>query len=109
LSPKARRRGPGRPRKKGKRLPTPRTMAKRRTKGWRTIQVRKGGATVERLVYPLVCLWYGVCKDRPIKLVIVRDPSGRQDDAFFFCTDPDVGTPEIVERYEARWPIEEAI
>jgi hypothetical protein len=105
-------RGPrkrGRPPKKGKRLPTPQQMARRRKKGWRTITVPKGNRTVERRVLPIVCLWYHVCKDRPIKLVIVRDPAGRQDDDFFFCTDATTGETEIVQRYYARWPIEEAI
>jgi hypothetical protein len=109
LPPTKRRAGPGRPRKKGKRLPTPRTMANRRTKGWQAVEVRKGSATVRRELYSLVCLWYGVCKDRPIKLVIARDPSGQQRDDFFFCTDPTVSAEEVAERYYARWPIEEAI
>ena len=45
----------------------------------------------------------------PIKLVIVRDPQGQERDDFFFCTDPSKSDTEIVERYYARWPIEEAI
>jgi len=110
LPPKPRgRRKPGRPAKKGRRLPTPQQMARRRKKGWQTITVGKGDRTVERQVLAIVCLWYHVCKDRPIKLVIVRDPSGRQQDDFFFCTDATVGEAEVVERDYARWPIEESI
>jgi hypothetical protein len=109
LPPQRRQRGPGRPRKKGERLPTPRDMARRRRKGWQTIEVRKGATTVQREVYSLVCLWYHVCRDQPIKLVIVRDPTARQQDDFFFCTDPSASEQEIVERYYARWPIEESI
>lgn len=109
LPPKCRPKRRGRPAKKGKRLPTPREMAARRTKGWRTVELRKGAAAVERALYPLVCLWYGVCKDAPIKLVIVRDPAGRREDEFLFCTDPEADEAEIVERYYARWPIEQAI
>ena len=104
-----RKRKRGQPRKKGMRLPTPKKLAKCRKKGWQTIQVRKGGRVVKRRVLSVECLWYHVCKDRPIKLVIVRDPSGHERDDFFFCTDPTVSEVEIVERYYARWTIEESI
>lgn len=63
----------------------------------------------QRRVLSVVCLWYHVSRDRPIKLLIVRDPQGKQDDDFMFCTDPTVDDVEIIERFAARWPIEEAI
>jgi len=99
----------GQPRKKGKRLATPKTMAKRRHKGWRTITVRKGNRLVKRQVLTIICLWYHVCKDRPIKLLIVRDPAGKQADDFLLCTDPTANDINIVERFYARWTIEESI
>jgi hypothetical protein len=98
----------GRRPKKGKRRPTPKRLARRR-KGWRTVEVRVYGQRVKRRVLALVCLWYHVSKDQPIKLLIVRDPSGRQADDYLFCTDPAVGEAEIIERFAARWPIEESI
>ena len=104
--PRKRRRG--QPRKKGQRLPTPKKIARRR-RGWRTIRVRKGGVLVKRRVLSLTCLWYHVARDQPIKLVIVRDPQGQERDDFFFCTDPSKSDTQIVERYYARWPIEESI
>jgi hypothetical protein len=67
------------------------------------------GHRVKRRVLPIVCLWYHVSKDRPIKLLIIRDPTGRQKDDFAFCTDPTVDDTQIVERFAARWPIEETI
>ena len=103
-----RRRRPGQPRKKGKRLPAPKQIARRR-KGWKTIRVGKGGVVVKRRVFSLTCLWYHVARDQPIKLVIVRDPQGQERDDLFFCTDPSKSDTEIVERYYGRWPIEEAI
>ena len=57
----------------------------------------------------IICLWYHVCKDRPIKLLIVRDPAGREADDFLFCTDPTAHNVHMVERFYARWTIEEAI
>jgi len=99
----------GRPRKKGKRLPSPKHLAARRRKGWRTVTVRKGGRVIHRRVLAIICLWYHVCGDRPIKLLIVRDPAGRQADDDLFCTDPTANDADIAERFYARWTIEEAI
>jgi len=109
LPPKRKRYPRGRHPKKGRRLPTPRRLAARRKRGWRTIRVRRHGKVVRRRVLAVICLWYHVSKDRPIKLLIVRDPSGQEDDDLLFCTDPTVNDVEIVERFAARWPIEEAI
>ena len=99
----------GRRRKKGKRLPTPKQLAARRPKGWRTIEVLVYGKKVKRKVLPIVCLWYHVSRNQPVKLLIVRDPSGQQKDDYLFCTDPSVPDEQIIERFAARWPIEEAI
>jgi hypothetical protein len=74
LPPKRRphRRGP--PRKKGKRLPTPKKLA-RRKKGWRTVEALVYGERAKRRILPIVCLWYHVSKDRPIKLLGLITPS----------------------------------
>ncbi len=109
VTPKRRPRRRGRPRKKGKRLSTPQQMAARCKKGWRTVRVRKGGQLVKRRVLSRICLWYHVCGEDPIKVVIVRDPARREDDDFFFCTNPQVSDERIIERYYGRWCIEEAI
>jgi hypothetical protein len=101
--------GRGRPRKKGKRLPTPKAIAARRKNGWRTVEVLAYGKLVRRRVLPIICLWYHVSKDKPIKLLIIRDPAGKQKDDHLFCTDPTVPDEQIIERFAARWPIEECI
>ena len=100
-------RGPSR--KKGKRLPSPQAIAARRKKGWQAITVLKQGRKVQRLVLGITCLWYHVCKDTPIRLVIVRDPTGKQEDDFLFCTDATVADQEIAQRYYDRWGVEESI
>jgi hypothetical protein len=108
--PKARRRGQrGQPAKKGRGLPNPRHLAARRKVGWQEITVLKQGRRVERRVLAMTCLWYHVCRNRPIRLVIVRDPAGHEDDDFLFCTDADVPAAEIMQRYQDRWGVEEAI
>jgi hypothetical protein len=99
----------GAPRKKGRRLPTPRQLAARRTRGGQTLTLCRQGKQVERQVWGLTCLWYHVCRAVPIRLVIVRDPAGRQEDDFFFCTDATVPDAQIVQRYYDRWGVEECI
>jgi hypothetical protein len=108
LPPKRKRRKRGRRRTRGQRLPTPRQLARRKT-GWRGVNVLAYGKHVGRLVLSIVCLWYHVGKDKPVKLLIVRDPSGKQKDDYLFCTDPTVPDEQIIERFAARWPIEECI
>jgi len=108
LPPKQKRHRRGRRPKKGKRLPTPKRLA-RRKKGWRTVEALVYGKRVKRQVLSIVCLWYHVSKDQPIKLLMVRDPSGQQNDDYLFCTDRAVIEVEIIERFAARWPIEESI
>ncbi len=110
LPPKRRPKGKrGRKPKKGKRLPCPRKIAAYLKKGWQKITVCKQGYTVQRLVLGMVCLWYHICRDVPIRLVIVRDPRGKEKDDLFFCTDATVADAEIVQRYYDRWAVEEAI
>lgn len=110
LPPKRRAKGKrGRNPKKGKRLPCPRKMAAYRKKGFKQITVYKQGYHVQQLVLGITCLWYHVCHDVPIRMVIVRDPAGKEKDDFFFCTDATVPDGEIVQRYYDRWGIEEAI
>lgn len=110
LSPKQRRPGQrGRHPTRGKRLPTPQQIAARRKKGWKTMTVSRQGKSVRRRVLGITCLWYHVCRKVPIRMVIVRDPAGRQDDDFFFCTDATVPDAQIVQRYYDRWGVEECI
>jgi hypothetical protein len=94
--------------KKGRRLPPLRELARRRD-GWKTVTVGHQGRQVKRLVLGIVCLWYHVCRTRPVRVVIVRDPAGRQKDDYFFSTEAAVSEQEVVQRAVDRWGIEEAI
>lgn len=110
LPPKRRPKGKrGAHRKKGRQLPCPAKLAARRKTGWKTVTLSKQGRTVQRQVWGLTCLWYGVCRDTPIRLVLVRDPAGRQDDDFLFCTDATVPDEQIAQRFYDRWGVEECI
>jgi len=94
--------------KKGTRMASIKQLA-RDAKDWKTIMLDHQGRSVERRVTSIVCLWWHVCRETPIRLVIVRDPSGKQKDDYFFCTDATAGEQEIVQRTADRWGVEEAI
>ena len=109
LPPKGKRGKRGRRKKKGQRLPTPKQFAARRKKGWRTVEALAYGKKIKRSVLPITCLWYHVRKNKPIKVLLVRDPSGQQKDDYLFSIDPNLPDEQLIERFAARWPIEECI
>ena len=105
--PPARRKGQrGRPRKKGKRLPSPSQMAPRVRK-WKLVETIERAKTRRRLVYTRLVLWYHVQPDRPVLLVISRDPNGKEKDDFFFTTDLDMDPATVISEFANRWPIED--
>ena len=104
--PKKLKRGKGRPAQKGKRLPTPEKLAERFQK-WKRVKVNMRGREVLRLVAEYNVLWYHVCKTRPVKLVITRDPDGIEPDDFFFTTDVDLAPEVVIAQYSGRWSIED--
>jgi hypothetical protein len=95
----------GRPRKRGKRLPSPEKMAKR-IRDWQKVKVRERGKIKTRRVYAREVLWYRVSQ-KPILLVISRDPQGQEKDDFFFTTDVTITPAEVIGGYGDRWAIEE--
>ena len=101
-----RRRGRGRPAKKGKRLLAPEALAQRCRK-WSRVTVDRRGRKVLRLVAEYQVLWYQVRKTRPVKLVIVRDPDGVEPDDFFFTTDVTLPPKVVIAQYSGRWSIED--
>jgi len=101
--PARRKKKPGRPRKKGKRLPTPAQRAKSSRLSWRKTRPVLYGERVERPLHSYTAYWYEVCPDAPILIVIVRDPSGKHDDEFFFSTDLSLSPRTVIEGYGHRW------
>ena len=95
----------GRPRKKGARLPTPPGLAAASRSQWQKVDLRQRGRTVTRLLLSHILLWYGASGTRPLLLVIVRDPAGREPDDFF-STDLDAAPADVASLYYDRWPIE---
>jgi hypothetical protein len=97
----------GRPRKRGHRLPTPKAMAATRRR-WDPLPLTLYGRSVTPRVFGCTALWYGALRDHPVRIVVVRDPSGRRRDEAFFCTDLGVDAAFILEGYARRWTLEVA-
>lgn len=95
----------GRPRRKGRRLPSPNATAAR-CRQWRTGTAAIYGRTVPVQYFTYTALWYGALRDQVVRIVVVRDPAGRRRDEAFFCTDPAVGPLAILETYAHRWTLE---
>ena len=95
----------GRPRRRGVRLPSPTALATT-CRRWRPVQVTIYGRTLTTQVFTCRALWYTVLRSQPVRVVIVRDPSGKRADEAFFCTDATVAPAFILEAYARRWTLE---
>ena len=99
----------GRPRKRGRRLPSPEHLAHRARRGWVATSLDVRGKAIKRLLLCRPVLWYHVCPQQLVLLVIVRDPAGKQSDDFFFTTDLRAGAAAVASQYAGRWAIEDTI
>src|SRR4051794_38501635 len=112
--PKARpgKRGPKA--KKGPRLPCPKEAAakadrKRTAAGawvWRAVEVLAYGEARPLLAFGYEAVWPAVLGLRPVKVVVVRDPSGRMRDAYLFTTDLGARVEWVALMFAWRWSIE---
>jgi len=50
------------------------------------------------------CLWHGVYRSQPVRVIVIREP-GRPGLALV-STDPHAPTAALIERYASRWAIE---
>ena len=99
---------------KGPRLPNPKEAAlkadRKRTKSgpwlWEPIAVTLYGEIRQLKVVHYVAVWPRVLGLRPVRVVVVRDPSRRMDDVYLFTTDLKMSAGEVVEQFGRRWSIE---
>ncbi len=99
----------GRPAKKGPRLPALAQIAAALTpEEWTQVQVVVRGSARQLLLYSRRVLWYDALRDRPILLVIVRDPAGIQPDDLFFTTNLADSGAQVASRYGDRWSVEDS-
>ena len=99
------RRGPGRPRIRGERLPTPAQLAADSSE-WSTVKARPYGVTRELCFKQMQAQWYQGRGPELMRVVVLRVTTGKLRRRVYFCTDPSRPPSEIVERYTARWQIE---
>jgi hypothetical protein len=104
--PKPRRGQMGRPRVRGKRLPSPAAQAARKNAAWRRIQVHVYGKTLRVRVLVIDALWYVAARGELVRLVVVRGFPGHERDDVFVSTDPTLDAKAIIERFAERWPLE---
>ena len=107
--PSKRRKGErGAPRKKGKRLPSPVELAKSKKVRWTKTRATLYGRRVRVWYKSCTALWYNSSGTRRLRIVVVRDPSGRRKDDCFFSTDLTLSPKAILELFAQRWPLEVA-
>ena len=102
--------------KKGHRLPSPRDAArkadrKRTAEGdwvWQEVEVTAYGESRALLAVAYGAVWPRVLGYRPIKVVVVRDPSGRMRDCYLFTTDLNASLSWVIVQFAWRWSIEVA-
>jgi hypothetical protein len=97
----------GRPRKKGKRLPTLKSLSENPNTDWEKRVVNWYGAAKEVELKSGTCVWFHVGKEAvPIRWVIVRDRSGEFDTQALLCTNQACEPEQIVEWFVRRWQVE---
>jgi hypothetical protein len=94
---------PGRPLLKGGKLGTAADLAA--AAAWTPAVIRAYGQDRHIHYAQVSCLWYGSLHTRPVRVIIARDPDGE-----IALVTTDLATPaaQVIQRYAARWSIEQA-
>jgi hypothetical protein len=98
--------GRGRPRVKGKRLPSPRQLMAATSVPWCTVTLTIYGREVTMLTKTQQCMWYTTAGSRWVRMVVTRDPSGRLKERAFFTTKPESSVQDVLVQFAYRWEIE---
>ena len=97
----------GRPRVKGRRLPSPQELAADPHAPWETIDVDIYGRPATVQVITFDALWHKSGRGCFLRFVVVRDWPGHKKDDVLLCTDTSRSAKWIIETYCLRWPEEE--
>ncbi len=107
---RARRKGQiGRPRKKGKRLPTLQVVIASPKTKWKSVTIGNWYGEKKRRIEIVSgkCVWYHTGKEAvPIRWVIIRDPQSKFETQAVFSTRTEVTPKQIVEWFIKRWQVE---
>lgn len=99
----------GRPRKKGKRLPTLEQIAEDKLTPWKRLTVQEWYGEKKRdiEITSKTAVWFHSGKPPlPIRWVIVRDPKKVFKTQALLCTDINVSAVQIIEWFVRRWQVE---
>ena len=99
----------GRPRKKGKRLPTLQQVLDNQETVWTTVTVPHWYRRIEREVQIVsgTCVWFHGGKPAvPIRFVLTRDPEGKFKPQALLCTDVSADAAQILSWFVRRWQLE---
>jgi hypothetical protein len=97
---------PGRPRKKGDRLPGMAAWARDTSQPWTRLDFDQFGLHAALDVKTIQALYYKSGRDRLLTIVLVRDPEGKRPDQMFYCTKLAWTAREVLSAYACRWAIE---
>ncbi len=94
--------------KKGKRLPSLKTLSQDANQPWETVLLNWYGNTKQtRDILTGTALWYTRGQQpMPIRWVMVADPEGKDKVEAFFSTDLELTPIQIVEWFVLRWGVE---
>jgi len=99
----------GRPRKKGRRLPTLQQVATATATPWQRVTVRGWYGERARTVAMVsgTCVWYHTGMPAvPIRRVLIRDPEGQFETQALLCTKLEVTPLQVLEWFVLRWQVE---
>jgi hypothetical protein len=100
--------GKGRPRKKGKRLPTPQQLLADPATPWMRLPVvwyNHQLRDIELSVHQAVWFHYGLAPV-PIRYILIRDTQGKFQPQALLCTDPTLDPLDILVFFKRRWQME---
>jgi hypothetical protein len=99
----------GRPRKKGKRLPTLKSVLEDPNTNWQKITVENwyGQGETEVEITSNTALWYhSGMPVVPIRWVLIRDPNGKFQTKALLCTEQSAEPVQILKWFIRRWQVE---
>jgi hypothetical protein len=99
----------GRPRKKGKRLPTLETVADDKHTRWKRLIVQEWYGEKQRMIEitSKTAVWFHSGQPPlPIRWVIVRDPKNIFKTQALLCTEVNIAAEQIIEWFVRRWQVE---
>jgi hypothetical protein len=100
--------GKGRPRKKGRRLPTPQQVLNSPQTRWTTVHLRWYDGQIRQMeLTSATAVWFHAGKPAvPIRWVLIRDPQKEYDTICLLCTNQLVTPTLITQWFVLRWQVE---